>query len=70
MSDWKEDVTLVYDDGHTIKAIIKGDYYSDELAGLFQISLEAAEIDYKDVKKVIFFYHKDGGRVINLVTKE
>ena len=69
MINWKEDVTLVYQD-HKIPVVVKGDYYTDELADLFQGSLEAAEIDYRKVSKVIFFYHKDGGRVINLITVE
>ena len=70
MSDWKEDVTLVYGGGrHTIKAFIKGDYYTDELADLFQSALEAAEIDYKQVSKVVFAY-VNSERVVTLVTKE
>ena len=66
--NWKEDVTLVYDD-HTVKVTVKGEYYTDELSTLFSEALRVAEIDYKSVKRVIFF-NKNGNRIINLVTVE
>jgi len=68
MSGWKEDVTLFYED-HTVRVVVKGDYYTDELADLFQGALAAAEIDYKQVSKVVFAY-VNSERVVTLVTKE
>lgn len=66
--NWKEDVTLVFDD-HTVKVVVKGDYYTDELADLFQGALVAAEVDHKQVSKVVFAY-VNSERVVTLVTKE
>ena len=66
--NFADDLTLVYKD-HTVKVMVKGDYFSDELADLFVIAVEECQLDYRDVKKVVFVNNK-GNRLVNLVTKE